>query len=60
MKDNNVACDVISFGDPYMDKRDLFEALIRSADKDGNCNICHVPPESSVPEALSRFNILFA
>ncbi|PWA75122.1 dehydroascorbate reductase 2 [Artemisia annua] len=58
MKENNVACDVISFGDPYMDKRDLFEALIRSADKDGNCNVCHVPPESSVPEALSRSQII--
>ncbi|PWA65710.1 dehydroascorbate reductase 2 [Artemisia annua] len=57
MKDEDVACDVISFGDPYMNKRQFFYKLVRSADKDGNCNICHVPPESSLLEALSRSQI---
>ncbi|GJS97014.1 dehydroascorbate reductase 2 [Tanacetum coccineum] len=57
MKDSNVACDVISFGDPYMEKRLFFDTLIRLADNDGNCNICHVPPELSARQALYRSQI---
>nr|GEU36981.1 hypothetical protein [Tanacetum cinerariifolium] len=58
IKDNNVACDVISFGDPYMEKRLFFDTLIRLVDNDGNSNVCHVPPESSVRQALYRSQIL--
>nr|GEV52794.1 dehydroascorbate reductase 2 [Tanacetum cinerariifolium] len=45
------------FGDSYMNKRLFFDTLIRFADNDGNCNICHVPPESSVCQALYRSQI---
>jgi glutathione S-transferase len=55
LKDLNVACDVISFGNPYMDKRKFFDTF---ANDNGNCNVCHVPPESSVCEALSRSQII--
>ncbi|GKE05698.1 dehydroascorbate reductase 2 [Tanacetum coccineum] len=55
----NVGCDVISFGDPYIQKRQLFDTLIKITDNNnGNCNVCHVPPESSVFEALSRSEII--
>ncbi|GJX88356.1 dehydroascorbate reductase 2, partial [Tanacetum coccineum] len=59
MKLLDQACDVISFGDPYMGKRKFFDTLIRFADNNGNCNICHVPPESSVLEAISRSHSFF-
>ncbi|PWA95816.1 dehydroascorbate reductase 2 [Artemisia annua] len=55
LKDLNVACDVISFGDPYLDKKEFFDTF---ADHHGNCNVCYVPPESSVCEALSRSQII--
>ncbi|GJV17223.1 dehydroascorbate reductase 2 [Tanacetum coccineum] len=53
LKSLNVACDVINFGNPYKGKREFFDTLIRFADNNGNCNVCHVPPESSVRDALS-------
>ncbi|GJT49232.1 dehydroascorbate reductase 2 [Tanacetum coccineum] len=59
MKRGNIACDVINFGDPYMDKKKHFNRLIDIVDNNnGNCNICHVPPELSVREALSRSQII--
>ncbi|PWA61581.1 dehydroascorbate reductase 2 [Artemisia annua] len=59
MRKINVRCDVISFGDPYMEKRELFNTFIQIADNNkGNCNVCHVPPEYSVPQALSRSKII--
>ncbi|PWA78850.1 glutathione S-transferase DHAR2 [Artemisia annua] len=38
-----------------MGKKNLFKTLIDKADNNGNCNICHVPPELSVSDALIRF-----
>ncbi|GJT96249.1 dehydroascorbate reductase 2 [Tanacetum coccineum] len=59
LMNRNVACDAISFGDPNMKKRELFDTLIKITDNShGNCNVCHVPPESSIPEALSRSEII--
>ncbi|GKB40003.1 dehydroascorbate reductase 2 [Tanacetum coccineum] len=57
-KDLNLACDVITFGDPYYQKSKLFECLIESANNKGNCNICVVPPESSISEALCSSQII--
>ncbi|GJX05669.1 dehydroascorbate reductase 2 [Tanacetum coccineum] len=53
MKKANLASDVINFGDRFMGKKKLFDTMIEHADNNGNCNICHVPPELSVREALS-------
>ncbi|GKC15285.1 hypothetical protein Tco_1012067 [Tanacetum coccineum] len=40
-KDINVACDVITFGDPYYDKRKVFNIFIESANNKGNmCGHC--------------------
>ena len=58
MKDKNVACDAISFGDPARNKQKLFETLIATADNNGNCNHLHVPPGSSVCDALRRSQII--
>nr|GEW33280.1 hypothetical protein [Tanacetum cinerariifolium] len=58
IKEINAACDVITFGNPYYKKRKLFDGFIQSANNKGNCNICHVPPESSIFEALSRSQII--
>ncbi|GKD41678.1 hypothetical protein Tco_1261885 [Tanacetum coccineum] len=54
-----LASDVITFGNPYYKKRKVFDCFIQSANNKGNdCNICHVPPESSISEALSRSQII--
>ncbi|GKE76829.1 dehydroascorbate reductase 2 [Tanacetum coccineum] len=58
MKKANLACDVINFGDRFMGKKKLFNTLIEHADNNVNYNICHVPPELSVREALSRSRII--
>ncbi|PWA73171.1 dehydroascorbate reductase 2 [Artemisia annua] len=59
MKRRNLACDVINFGDQFMGKKKLLNRLIDIVDNNnGNCNICHVPPELSVCEALSRSQII--
>ncbi|GJW11473.1 dehydroascorbate reductase 2 [Tanacetum coccineum] len=63
MKKANLACDVINFGDRFIGdrfigKKNLFKTLIDHADNNGNCNICHVPPELSVCEALSSSQII--
>ncbi|GJW29470.1 dehydroascorbate reductase 2 [Tanacetum coccineum] len=58
MKKANLASDVINFGDRFMGKKKLFDTMIEHADNNGNCNICHVPPELSVREALSRSRII--
>ncbi|GKE05018.1 dehydroascorbate reductase 2 [Tanacetum coccineum] len=57
MKDRNVACDVISFGDPAINKQQLFKTLIDAADNNGNCNLLHVPSDSSVHDALLRSHV---
>ena len=57
-KRSNVACDVINFGDQYRDKKKILNQFINIVDNEGNCNICHVPPELSVCEALSRFILI--
>ncbi|PWA58864.1 26S proteasome non-ATPase regulatory subunit 4 [Artemisia annua] len=58
MKRGNLACDVINFGDQFMKKKIHFNKLIDIVDNNsGKCNICHVPPELSVCEALSRSQI---
>ncbi|GKF85224.1 hypothetical protein Tco_0250122, partial [Tanacetum coccineum] len=62
MKKAYLACDVINFGDRFIGdrfigKKNLFKTLIDHADN-GNCNICHVPPELSVCEALSSSQII--
>nr|GEU91764.1 dehydroascorbate reductase 2 [Tanacetum cinerariifolium] len=58
MKDMNVACDVISFGDPARNKQQLFKTLIDVADNNGNCNLLYVPPDSTVRDALLRSQII--
>ncbi|PWA60992.1 dehydroascorbate reductase 2 [Artemisia annua] len=57
MKKVNLACDIINFGHRFMDKKNLFKTLIDKVDNNGNCNICHVPPELSVSDALIRSQI---
>ncbi|GJX96356.1 dehydroascorbate reductase 2 [Tanacetum coccineum] len=46
------------FGDPAENKHELFDTLIAVADKNGNCNVLHVPPESSVCDSLLRSQII--
>ncbi|GJU17381.1 hypothetical protein Tco_1145347 [Tanacetum coccineum] len=46
------------FGDPAENKHELFDTLIAVADKNGNCNVLHVPPESSVCDSLLRSLII--
>ena len=58
LKERNIACDAISFGDPASNKKELFDTLIDVADNNGNCNLLHVPPASTVLDALSRFIII--
>ncbi|GKA75945.1 dehydroascorbate reductase 2 [Tanacetum coccineum] len=59
LKDINVASDVITFGNPYYKKRKVFDCFIQSANNKGNdCSICHVLPESSISEALSRSQVI--
>ncbi|PWA79443.1 26S proteasome non-ATPase regulatory subunit 4 [Artemisia annua] len=58
LKERNVACDAISFGDPKRNKQELFDILVAAADNNGNCNVLHVPPESSVRDALLRSQII--
>ncbi|GKD64365.1 dehydroascorbate reductase 2, partial [Tanacetum coccineum] len=58
MKDRNVACDVISFGDPAINKQQLFKTLIDAADNNRNCNLLYVPPNFTVEDALFRSQII--
>lgn len=57
MKERNLACDVVNFGDQSANKKELFDTLIAAADNNGNCHILHVEPGCSVRRALSRFII---
>ncbi|GJT81162.1 hypothetical protein Tco_1055504 [Tanacetum coccineum] len=57
-KDLNLACDVITFGDPYYQKSKVFECLIESANNKGNmCGHCkslaHV---FSIPDEIGYVN----
>ncbi|GJU32090.1 dehydroascorbate reductase 2, partial [Tanacetum coccineum] len=47
LKERNIACDAICFGDPVKNKHELFHTLIALVDNNGNCNLLHVPPGSS-------------
>nr|GEV90303.1 dehydroascorbate reductase 2 [Tanacetum cinerariifolium] len=58
MKDKNVACDVISFGDPTLNKQQLFKPLIDAADNNRNCNLLYVPPNFTVEDALFSSQII--
>nr|GEX86195.1 dehydroascorbate reductase 2 [Tanacetum cinerariifolium] len=58
MKDRNVACDVISFGDPAINKQQLFKPLIDVADNNRNCNLLYVPPNFTVEDALFSSQII--
>ncbi|PWA88388.1 hypothetical protein CTI12_AA120680 [Artemisia annua] len=58
LKERNIACDAISFGDPARNKQELFDILVAAADNNGNCNVLHIPPKSSVRDALWRSQII--
>ncbi|GJZ14365.1 dehydroascorbate reductase 2, partial [Tanacetum coccineum] len=58
MKDRNVACDVISFGDPAINKQKLFKTLIDAADNNRNCNLLYVPPNFTVEDGLFSSQII--
>lgn len=59
MKERNLACDAVTFGDQSANKKEIFDTLVAAADNNGNCHILHVEPPCSVRRALSsRFIII--
>ncbi|GJS95915.1 dehydroascorbate reductase 2, partial [Tanacetum coccineum] len=55
LKERNIACEAICFGDPAENKQEFFHTLIALEDNNGNCNHLHVPHgSSSVHDTLLR------
>ena len=58
LKKNNVALDIVSFGDEDEEKAGKLEALLEAANSNDNSHLVHVPPGPIVlSDVLIRWGV---
>ncbi|GKB13368.1 hypothetical protein Tco_0847291 [Tanacetum coccineum] len=58
MKERNLACDAVNFGDQSANKKELFDTLIAAMDNNGNWHILHIKHPCPIGHALSRSPVI--
>ncbi|GKB03799.1 hypothetical protein Tco_0831942 [Tanacetum coccineum] len=58
MKERNLACDAVNFGDQSANKKEIFNTLIVAMDNNGNWHILHIKHPCPIGHALSRSPVI--